>query len=59
MVDLLKEILVVMVMETQVVPDMHMVLDLTTDLMVEKIMEIIQQEEVMVEMGEEFLDIVE
>ena len=46
-------------METQVVPDMHMVLDLTTDLMVEKIMEIIQQEEVMVEMGEEFLDIVE
>ena len=59
MVDLLKEILVVMVMETQVVPDMHMVLDLTTDLMVEKIMEIIHKEEVMVEMGEEFLDIVE
>ena len=46
-------------METQVVPDMHMVLDLTTDLMVEKIMEIIHKEEVMVEMGEEFLDIVE
>jgi hypothetical protein len=58
-VDLLKEILVVMVMETQVVPDMHMVLDLTTDLMVEKIMEIIHKEEVMVEMEEEFLDIME
>ena len=38
-------------METQVVPDTHMVLDLTTDLMVEKIMEIIHKEEVMVEMG--------
>ena len=59
MVDLLKEILVVMVMDSQVVPDTHMVLDLTTDLTIEKIMEIIHKEEVMVEMGEEFLDIVE
>jgi hypothetical protein len=48
-----------MVMETQVVPDMHMVLDLTTDLTIEKIMEIIHKEEVMVEMEEEFLDIME
>ena len=59
MVELLKEILVVMVMETQVVPDMHMVLDLTTDLMVEKLMEIIHKEEVMAVMEEWFLDIVE
>ena len=58
MVDLLKEILVVMVMETQVVPDMHMVLDLTTDLTIEKIMEIIHQEMV-VEMEEEFHEIME
>ena len=46
-------------METQVVPDMHSVLDLTTDLMVEKLMEIIHKEEVMAVMEEWFLDIVE
>ena len=58
MVDVFKEILVVTVMETQVVLDMHMVLDLTTDLSTEKIMEIIHKEMV-VEMEEEFHQIME